>query len=280
MVGEKTEDTSLDKLIFNTMIRAKEVINIRSVLELIKPGDTYTPAFDLAALAADVTNIIRDLERKINFMNNIYLQETPNKNEKTKFDLGTKLWNSCRRVMDSGNLHYILVPNLIDFAYGRVLNHSLPTGEYLPQFINLDVGLINLPVQFALFTKAIKIKRRFTAAQTKRLLVFLSYLRASELDQELNIRDSYFHFEDAMAFCRKIPEKYRGILNIKKLTFSDDWRRYKLFLKEKNSEYYQLVEEIQTFEKNHPYLHRTMQVYILYKKDIHRSAPFRFSKQE
>jgi hypothetical protein len=291
MEGENILNTSLEKVIFDTMTKARDVIHIRAVLENIKLGATSPPSLDLITLAASVTRIVHDIERKIDYLNKVYTgdkqgtQENPGADKEKEANagcIGTKLWNSCRRAMDNGSLHYILVPNLIDFAYGRALNHFAPTGEYLPQFKGIDDGLVNFPVQLSLFTSSIatKGKNRLNSPQTKRLLVFLSYLRASEIDQELNVFESYDRFEKAIAFCQAIPEQYRGILNIKKTTFNDDWRKYKLFLKEKHSEYYKYVEETQTFEKDYPNLHRTMQVYILYKKIIHRTTPFQFNKQK
>ncbi len=275
---QETNLVGLEKIL-RTMERARPLMHLRKIFEYIGPSDKDMFTQYLQRTATELVNVLDDQNKKRKFLNGFTLGKlsTGLDTQLSAQRLGDYLFNELRDLSSLGKIRYFHIPFLMEFAYTRVLAHfSGETKEYQRAYTNLDANLPLLGPNCADFFQSIKSQngKGLSRSQYDRLFAFLSYLVFSEIDTPINFFSAYQRFEEAMAFCKTVPEKYLNIMPIKRTKFRNSWRRYKRYVKDKHSEYYQWITRLQEFEKGHPALHRTMQAYVLNKDRINNTERF------
>lgn len=275
----KIPNTSGLEKILRTIEKAREVMHFKKIFERMGPPNTDTSTKNFLDTSMALASILEDQKRKRGFLNGFTINQlNPAIDPDLKLQkLGDYLFNELRDLSAAGQIRYFQIPFLMEFAYTRVFAHfSGETRQYLHQYRGVDAQLPCLGRRCAEFLEAIQPPsgKILPRTQYDRLFAFLSYLILSEIDSPIQLFDSYKRFEEAMAFCKSVPEKFLSIMQFKK-NFGDSWRRYKRFIRNKKSEYYKLVIRMQDFEQNqHPQLYRTVQAYILNKYRIDHTMPF------
>lgn len=231
-------------------------------------------------LAIGTSNFFMELDKKIRYINTAQVEGALCEK------LGSVFLEKLNSEIQSDHISIAEAYFLTNIAYFRVERHFDHGGVYHPEHIGKDNSLFLLPEQYSNLKKQMIIPgaRPFLSEQLERLELFLMYMQLADLDFDVTeLSEVYQRFEEEMAFCQTIPEKFQNIYHIKQTGFSGSWATYKRFEKDKESEHYKWINTLQEFEKTHPYIGTAIQIYIMdynRKKIIDKTKPFEFEKKD